>query len=310
MFSREAGIAMILRTEQVEQAICRNGICIVVTVYNPDISALKGNLLTYAGQAETLVICDNSDTEATRQQVIAMLEDISNTVYLSMGGNIGIGAAQNRGISHGIATGHEYFIEIDQDSKLPPNFVEGISQAYSRLLEQGCAVAGIGPVAVREDGFVYDDQQINGSIVSVDKTLSSGFFFSKSAFEHVGPKDESLFIDYVDWEWCWRASKKGLTTYVDRTISIGHMLGDGHRRVLGFNVGLPAPIRHYYQYRNGLRLFWRGYVPLSWRLKRVLIMVLKFPIYACLVGNGPKRCRYMFKGVVDGLLCRRGKIAL
>jgi len=301
---------MIIGKEQVESLGSCMKVCIIVTVYNPDIPSLNANLLSYANQAASLVVCDNSDNEAFRRRVIAVLEDFSNAIYLSMDGNIGIAAAQNRGIGHGIALGYEYFIEIDQDSKLPSNFVEEISSSYLRLVEEGHAVAGIGPVAVRDDGFVYDGQETNGRIVSVDKTLSSGFFFTKSAFERVGPKDESLFIDYVDWEWCWRASQYGLTTYVDRAISIGHMLGDGHRRIFGFNVGLPAPIRHYYQYRNGLRLLRRRYVPLPWRLKRALIMAFKLPVYAYLVGDGASRRKYMFKGVIDAVLCRTGKITL
>jgi rhamnosyltransferase len=299
---------MNIKNDQFELSASRNNVCIVVTVYNPDRPSLIANLLSYANQAEALVICDNSDNDIYRQQVIAALDDIPNATYLAMGANIGIAAAQNRGISHGIALGYEYFIEIDQDSKLPPNFVEEISRSYARLVEEGHTVAGIGPVAVRDDGFVYDGQETNGRIVSVDKTLSSGFFFAKSTFERVGPKDESLFIDYVDWEWCWRASQYGLTTYVDRAISIGHMLGDGHRRILGFNVGLPAPIRHYYQYRNGLRLLLRRYVPLPWRLKRALIMALKLPVYAFLVGDGIKRRKYICKGVIDAFRRRTGKI--
>lgn len=308
MFPHESAIRMIETGEEAMLLGDLNKVCIVVTAYNPDISSLKENLASYADQAGALVICDNSDNEACRQQVIAALEGIPNATYLAMGANIGIAAAQNRGINHGIALGYEYFIEIDQDSKLPPSFVEEISSSYKRLVEEGRTVAGIGPVAVRDDGFVYDGQETNGRIVSVDKTLSSGFFFARSTFERVGPKDESLFIDYVDWEWCWRASQYGLTTYVDRAISIGHMLGDGHRRILGFNVGLPAPIRHYYQYRNGLRLLRRRYVPLAWRLQRALIMIFKLPVYAFLVGDGNKRRKYIYKGVIDAFLCRTGKI--
>lgn len=310
MFSHEIAIRMIKTGENIVPSGGRNKICIVVTTYNPDISSLKENLVSYAYQAGALIICDNSDSAAFRQQVSAALEGIPNATYLAMGGNIGIAAAQNRGIAHGIALGYEYFIEIDQDSKLPQRFVEEISSSYLRLVEEGHAVAGIGPVAIRDDGFVYDGQETNGRIVSVDKTLSSGFFFSKSAFERVGPKDESLFIDYVDWEWCWRASQFGLATYVDRAISIGHMLGEGHRRILGFNIGLPAPIRHYYQYRNGLRLLRRHYVPLPWRAKRALIMAIKLPIYAYLVGDGINRRKYICRGVIDAFLCRTGKITL
>lgn len=284
-------------------------VCIVVTVYNPNIEALVLNVETYIDQVGLIVICDNSDNEVNRREVFDAFGNFANVAYINMSGNVGIAAAQNHGIRYGIQERYEFFIEMDQDSKLPPNFVRRIFNSYQQLVEDGHSVAGIGPVAIRDDGFIYDQQKVDNRVVSVDKTLSSGFFFSKSSFEHVGPKDESLFIDYVDWEWCWRATYRGFTTYVDRGLSISHMLGNGHRRILGFDLGLPAPIRHYYQYRNGLILLARGYIPLSWRSKRIAIMCLKAPIYALFVGDRVKRSVFMLKGVIDGVLRRTGKIA-
>jgi rhamnosyltransferase len=38
--------------------------------------------------------------------------------------------------------------------------------------------------------------------------LSSGFFYSREVIEKIGLKNEDLFIDLVDWEWCWRARSK------------------------------------------------------------------------------------------------------
>lgn len=284
-------------------------VCIVVTAYNPHPDSLRDNLLSYAHQGGKIVVCDNSDNVSIQGIVEAMAAEFENAVYLPMGGNIGIAAAQNRGVDYAIEHGYEYFIEIDQDSSLPQGYVDNIAQSYARLVQDGEQVAGIGPIAVRADGFVYDGHGKTTQVVVVDKTLSSGFFFSRKAYEAVGPKDEALFIDYVDWEWCWRARDRGMKVYVDPGSAITHMLGNGHRKVLGFQVGLPAPIRHYYQYRNGFYMLKRGYVPLSWRAKRLVIMLAKMPLYAFWVGEGQARRKYIWKALSDVIAGKDGKLS-
>lgn len=284
-------------------------VSVIVTAYNPELRSFGKNLSSYVNQVAQVVICDNSDNASVQQQVRDEVLKFANAVYLPMGGNIGIAAAQNRGVDYAIAHGYEYFIEIDQDSSLPQGYVEKIAQSHARLVQDGERVAGIGPIAVRADGFVYDGHGKTTQVVVVDKTLSSGFFFSRKAYEEVGPKDEALFIDYVDWEWCWRARYRGMKVYVDPGSAITHMLGNGHRKILGFQVGLPAPIRHYYQYRNGFYMLKRRYVPLSWRMKRLVIMLAKMPLYAFWVGDGQARRKYIWKALSDVIAGKDGKLS-
>jgi len=282
--------------------------CIVVTTYNPDVELLKRNFTSYAFQVGLVLVCDNSDIFNIQQAIKNFIVEFTNVTLISMGGNEGIAVAQNRGINYAIDEGFEYFIEVDQDSNFPDDYVAKISNSYFNLLTNGESVAGLGPLAVRADGFIYDGHKDLAHIVHVDKTLSSGFFFPRSSFEIVGPKDESLFIDYVDWEWCWRSKSYGLNVFVDTSLRIEHMLGSGHRKILNFDVGLPAPIRNYYQFRNSFYLIFRSYIPIKWRIKRVFINLLKLPVYSFLVGDGKLRRRYIFMSFKDVLAKKTGKI--
>lgn len=238
-----------------------------------------------------------------------MVTKFANVTYLPMDGNKGIAFAQNHGIQYAIGRGYEYFLEVDQDSSFPPDYVVKIINSYFELIASGELVAGLGPLAVRADGYIYDGYKNLAHIIRVDKTLSSGFFFPRSSFEVVGPKDESLFIDYVDWEWCWRSKGYGLSVFVDTNLKIEHMLGSGHKKIFCFDIGLPAPIRHYYQFRNSIYLFFRSYIPIGWRIKRVFVNLFKLPIYSFLVGEGRLRRMYIYMAFKDAASKKTGKIS-
>ena len=281
---------------------------IIVTTYNPDLESLNRNLTSYAYQVGLVLICDNSDDLIIQQTIKALAIKFANVTCLSMDGNQGIAFAQNHGIQYAIEKGCEYFLEVDQDSSFPPDYVVKVIDSYFKLIANGESVAGLGPLAVRADGYIYDGYKNLAHIVRVDKTLSSGFFFPRSSFEVVGPKDESLFIDYVDWEWCWRSKGYGLNVFVDTNLRIVHMLGSGHKKIFCFDVGLPAPIRHYYQFRNSIYLFFRSYIPIGWRIKRVFVNLFKLPIYSFLVGEGKLRRKYICMAFKDAASKKTGKI--
>lgn len=277
-----------------------NKTAIIVTAYNPKLDELRANIASYHCQVPLVVVCDNSDDGVISRAVSTLNHEFGNVVVVPMGGNKGIAAAQNSGFEFARQRDYEYFVEVDQDSRLSPNYIEKIVGSFVRLLSAGEEVAGIGSVAVRStDGFVYDGARRHIGVVKVDKTLSSGFFYSRRSIEKVGLKDESLFIDYVDWEWCWRAESMGLSVFVDTALEIQHFLGSGHRKIIFWHVGIPSPIRHYYQYRNSMYMLSREYVPFSWKWRRVILNLAKIPLYLVLAGNGSSRFCYIVKGVLD-----------
>lgn len=285
-----------------------NKTVIIVTTYNPQIDELKKNLFSYATQVPLVLICDNSDKPACQQEVAGLTHFSPRISVISMCGNKGIAAAQNSGTRFASENGYEYVIEIDQDSKLPDGYVEAIAGSFLKLIAGGEVATGIGPIAVRStDGFVYDGQRAGIGIIKVEKTLSSGFFYPLASVEKVGPKDEDLFIDYVDWEWCWRANSLGMSIFIDTSIEIEHFLGSGHRRFIFWKVGVPAPIRHYYQYRNSLYMLSKNYVPFSWKWKRFILNWIKIPFYLSVPRDRFLRFRYIGKGIGDYF---RGKVGM
>lgn len=286
-----------------------NKISIVVTAYNPDLADLFENLESYYHQVRLVVLCDNSEFGACPDLEDRLNSRFPNIKYIAMQGNMGIAAAQNAGITESIRQGFDYFIEIDQDSTLAPNYVERILDSYLLLVEHDVSACGVGPIAVQSGtGNVYHGRVRNSGHLLVDKTLSSGFFFTKNSYLKAGGKDESLFIDYVDWEWCWRARATGFSIYVDTSLEIKHMLGSGHFKVGLWSVGLPSPIRHYYQYRNSTQLIFKSHVPLKWKLSRLVVNALKLPFYSFCLSDSKTRRKYIGLAFRDIVFFVNGKL--
>ncbi len=271
---------------------------------------LRDNISTYICQVGRVVVCDNSDDQDIALAIESFCHDKNKLIYLSMHGNKGIAYAQNRGVEYAISEGFELFIEIDQDSSLPSGYVEKILSSYYLLINNNIAVGGLGPIAKsKSQNFIYHEHKSGNSIFFVDKTLSSGFLYNKSAYHLVGGKDESLFIDYVDWDWCWRANKLGLKVAVDSSLQIEHMLGDGHGKLFGFYVGLPSPVRLYYQYRNAFYIMQKDYVSIKWKVKRVFILIFKVPFYVFFTDRKKERLQYILKGFLGFIRKEKGKIS-
>lgn len=284
-------------------------IAVILTVYNPDVSELAANLHSYSDQVDVVVLTDNSDSTLAQQQVQALSEKFFNVHLNQLSENVGIAKAQNLGAEVAKNLGCTFFIEMDQDTGLSKNYVSSLLRRFDQLDGGREIVGGIGPVALKKDtNDVYHGRNRASGCTTVEYTLSSGFLMPLYAFERVGKKNEDLFIDFVDWEWCWRSRAAGLDVFIDTSLEIAHMLGDGHKKFLGFKIGVPAPIRHYYQYRNFLYFFDKKYVPTRWKLKYSLIMTLKIFVFLLIFDQRKRRLGFVFKGIKDGILRKVGKI--
>jgi len=283
-----------------------NGVAIVVITYNPDLAEFYVNLSSYISQVCKVFIVDNSTSEFARRALVELAMEDTRIELLQQTENVGIARAQNVGIIKATAAGFKFVLEMDQDSSLPAEYVSSIVTSFNELVTKGAQVAGVGPLAVNAStDHVYDGLSRGEGLKQVEYTLSSGFLISTDVFSVVGVKREELFIDFVDWEWCWRAAEKGYKSFVDSKLEIGHMLGEGHVKLLFWWVGKPSPIRHYYQYRNFIFLLRQAYVPAKWKLKYSLVFIVKLFVYIAFFDQKKLRLAYVLRGLKDAC---RGKM--
>ena len=258
----------------------------VLISYFPDQEILNKTLNSLVRQVDRLFWVDNGTEEELPHETAG-----DNVVFIGLKNNIGIAAAQNIGINAAIRDGAEFVILSDQDTYFPNDCVDTLIKTFSRWPEAAAVVPQFRDKNKKTaDGFIlhntswFSSTQVSAGDHQLFQAIASGKVLRVSALGAVGLMDESLFIDWVDLEWCWRARDKGFSVVGNASVTIEHTLGD-FAKDLGFReVNLRSSQRHYYITRNAFYLALRSpYLSLFHRVilfLRSLRYLLAFPIMA------------------------------
>lgn len=147
------------------------------------------------------------------------------------------------------------------------------------------------------------DSESGTTIVS--HIISSGSIVSLGDFKKVGYFDEELFIDFIDFSWCWKAQTLGYQVMMDHDVFLHHQTTGQLRTILG--KGIDNPDRLYYVYRN-LIISLKRYSPsflFSFGWYRHLFMKAVFQIVVA--ESKRKRTMMIVKGIWHGMNGVTGK---
>jgi rhamnosyltransferase len=248
-----------------------------------------------------VVVVDNS-TQMLLASEIREICRLLDVYYISLDGNRGIARAQNIGISFARQHGATDILLMDDDSLAPFTLVSQLVTARERSHVYPLVVSAR-TISVSGNDLSNRSSNCSNGLTICTELTSSGSLIPISVFDRVGDFDDSLFIDCVDFEWGWRAIAGGVTLALCDQVFIQHSLGESVR--LGFRI--PSPIRHYYQYRNILRMIVRSNAPLGWRLKQSIKLPIKMLLIALLADRRITRLRYVTLGIIDSIKGRSGK---
>ncbi len=220
--------------------------------------------------------------------------------------NRGIALAQNIGIQEVLRRWPDthYIVFLDQDSRTTLDYPSQIATIYEEL--QGKYHIGLlGPtlyeISSGEEYRPYFHQlEVIDHFVPRREIISSGSCVAVDVLKEVGTTDAELFIDYVDFEWCWRARAKGYVCGNTRKLSINHQVGRRQVHVGRYRIILSAPFRYYYSYRNYLWLLRRSYVPLQWKVTNGIKRVARFFYIPFIAKDGWECWKFMCEGIVAG----------
>ena len=269
----------------------------VIVTYRPDLAMVERIVRRLVGQC-AIVVADNSPDQADADAVSTLVEGLG-AGYAWMGGNAGIGAAQNQAIARAWDGGCDAVLLLDDDSLPPGDIVAQLVDCQSRAGPD----AVVGANALNEEGHeISNARSIPGVLPRCRDLMSSGTLISKPIFDKVGWFDEGLFVDGVDFDWGWRARRMGFELFLCRSTAIVHRLGQG--RVAG--AGIPSPVRHYFQYRNMIRLMGRPHTPWRWRFEQFIKLPSKVALILLFMPQRGLRLRHAIAGIADGLRGRHG----
>jgi len=219
----------------------------ITVLYNPG-KSFQGNILSYAGYVDDVIIINNSDNE--NSDITGIPGVSSDKLHIiNYGKNFGIARALNDGTKKAIELGAEWILTMDQDSCFNPDEISRYIHRVKLQMPNNTSIAGPN----------HDDKPYNKKdnyFIDVDSVITSGCIFHKKVFEATNGFDEKLFIDDVDHEFCYHAKSLGFNIQQWLDIKLSHKLGNQKDTGIGIiKFGkriFHSNIRLYFMVRNGL----------------------------------------------------------
>jgi len=290
----------------------------VVVTYRPDPAELAVVLRRLASQVSRLLVIDNgsgSNLDLLPGGLPAQATLLRNAE------NEGLAAAYNRAIAWARARECRFLLLMDQDSLVDEGMVAALADAYTEMAVKA-KVAAVGPCFIdahtgRQAPFVRIGFPLNkksycspGERVECDFLISSGSLIPLDVIDAIGGMDETLFIDNVDLEWCFRARRSGFRLYGIGSARMQHRLGD---RMAALPFGLGSVVAHSalrlrYMTRNRILLYGRRATPRTWIAQDIPRLILKFVLHSLFVRPRMSNARAMLSGGFDALRGRVGRI--
>jgi rhamnosyltransferase len=280
-------------------------VCAVVITYNPDATFIE-NIAAVAPQVSHIVLVDNGSSSDTEKHLQA-LEARQDCTVIRNRQNLGIAAALNLGVKYAIQHEFDWIATFDQDSRISDRFISQMLETYQQALHPE-------KVALIAPSYVDQESGVNGALVRVSNgeilhTMTSGSVMPSSSIRKLGTFDESLYMDYVDVEFCLRARRQGLQI-LQSPAALFHSLGRiTHHRFFGRGFGTTnhSAGRRYYITRNRLRLLLRYAADWSWLWREIKMMLAEAVKIALVEDNKWRKFRAMVAGTVDALSGKMGK---
>jgi len=223
----------------------RTDISTVIVTYNPaniDVYVKPNVELLKIFGIKTIVV-DNGGNKL-----------LSDCEFLSINGNIGYGAAVNRGMSE-VKT--EYSLVMNDDIKLTEEFIEGLLESLrkyssfkygvvgfkvisSKTNRTGISKFNYGPLILiyhfsilptlarifsykHKEHSVFETIHYSKSSKPVKNLSGAIFLIREDIFRMVGGFDEKLFLTYEETELFRRISKSGCVLYYDNSLKVRHL---------------------------------------------------------------------------------------
>lgn len=273
-------------------------IAAIYTTFKPD-SSFRERVMQVATSCHSVIVVDNTPGGHN-------FGDSSGFLIIQDGRNKGLGPALNIGIKKARELGCDAVVLFDQDSTPGSDFLQALLSGLRNVGTQRCVV---GPRLIDDSVLLCSGLPSIGPISApreVSCLATSGMLFPIDELTALDLFSEDLFLDFVDFDWCWRMRLRGWRVFKLDNVPMAHRLGLGQRSLMGLSFHVPAPYRHYFQFRDTMRLLTFGHVPLYSKFRFAAVLPPKLLIYPFILDHGYERLGWMLKGVCDFFLRRHG----
>lgn len=265
-----------------------NDIGIIIVTYNPDLKDFQKNIFRLIDLKRRILIVDNGSSFECIMYLkkVSTIQNNVDCIFLKQ--NKGIGFAQNIGIDFFKSKLVNYLFFLDQDSYIDLNNFEKLKEILISLNNRNKEAVMIGPA--------QDYDNLSNSIEETSLLISSGSLVLKNAFNKIGRFKEEFFIDYIDYEWVWRAQRLGYKFFKTDKVMMHHQT-EGVSRFHGHTIY--QIFRLYYIYRNSVYLLLYEKIGVRKKL-RLFIRNFEKLIFQMNLPHSNKRIKVCFRGIYDG----------
>lgn len=286
----------------------------VIVTYNPRLELLESSMKSLEIQVDKIIIVDNNSKNFDLIMVTAQKK---NTFVIKLEDNFGIAKAANIGINYLLNSFYDFVLLSDQDTLFPSNYISNFIFALSKLNNNN--IAAFVPCIYDNVSNIYKHCYIKGKFfikkiipnyeyTNVFQAIASGMLINLKIFSSIGGMMDELFIDMVDFEWCWRANYYDYKIICCKQLVINHHLGDSSQHIFKKAVNTRSDIRYYYLIRNSFFLsIYNQILPLHYKVISFFLS-FKYIIGYPLVSKKPvTTLKYCLHGMFDGIIKNMGK---
>lgn len=276
-----------------------NSICALVTLYHPTDEVVE-NMKILSQQVNHVFVIDNTPNESF-ENMFSMIENITYKANLE---NFGLSKAFNILLKNENIKEYDYIIFFDQDSRIDDEFIHKLIEEFMLVSNKlNSNQIFIGPAYFNRNTNVLkipkDKKEIENGIFKVKSIITSGLLTTYECLKSINFWNEKIFLDLAELELCWRFISIGGYVCLSSNIVLQHSLGYGNLRIGKKHIAKSIPVREYYQTRECLKLLFKSYTPLRFRLI-FLYRIFFSPIIRLIYYDYKKqRIKYYFLGILD-----------
>lgn len=273
-----------------------------IVTYNPDIEILKKNILSIKMQADEVLLYDNASDNLT--EFMRFAEEMECTI-IQNDKNKGIAEALAFGIMYDSEKGAKYVYALDGDTISSSDVIE-------KLIAEMEKDPGLGQIGCGGEIGLYDEFPAisDNKVEKVRQIITAGSLIDVEKALEVGNYNESMFIDWVDVEMCYRLQRNDYGIAVHRGAVIKHALGEAtYKKIFNKKIELLnySPFRLYYIFRN-LYFIYKSYPEIRHSKQEIINLWIKWSIKSVfLEKKGFSKLRAILKGIKNGrIMVKKG----
>ena len=304
----------------------RKKIAAIVVTYNRKelLKKCLDVLLTQTHPLDSIIILDNASTDGTGKMLRE--EYLNNPIfdYLKLRENLGGAGGFYYGIKKAYEKEFNWLWLMDDDVLVKDDTLENLLNDYLKLITNHIDIGMIGSIPIyetndsklswilsyREKRKVYEKlEDLKEKFIEVDSLPFNSVLLKRDVVKKIGLPEKGFFIWLDDVEYCCRIREKGMKIFLTKSSIVFHPSRRGKEFSL-FGKGIfckpssEPPWKDYYGVRNTIflikmhKLGFKKYLRLG---ESTLISLL-------VRDKKIKRAGFCFKGFIDGILNRGGRM--